>query len=248
MVHCHSFDQRDRSAGAKLTPMWSNVLSNLQNDLSEFAKELSAGVPTSGEKDKGTTTEGEAKTTSDEVTVGTETDAGEENARAAPTASKNSRESADDGTVEAAVSAKEQIDKTFQLEWASSSDEDGSDTDDIASEWEQVTKMTRSPSKTNTTGVGAKEDTTLSTSNRDVVLPAPASKTKSELQSELSEVRSAWRRDQEELREAKAEIVLLKAKAKQHEAESVRDQSELAALREEIKVLKLQLQAQGEAQ
>ena len=139
--------------------MWKSVFGNLQNDLSDFAKELSAGVPReSGPKGDGIG-EGEgagaqpggtadspailgdaigtsspgSEVSPDETDAarGTQADAG---SAAAQSLGDDSDASGMDEIGSAAVAE-------FQLQWAMSSDEDD-DEDDIASEWEQVTRTT----------------------------------------------------------------------------------------------------------
>eukprot|EP00750_Incisomonas_marina_P001890 INCI11764.1.p1 GENE.INCI11764.1~~INCI11764.1.p1 ORF type:complete len:253 (+),score=71.09 INCI11764.1:189-947(+) len=112
--------------------MWSNVFSNLQSDLSDFAKELSSGVPKAKEDET-------VPTTNDSATQNTSEE--EHQSLRAAAVGDTSQASIADAGKEGNVETRnpEEKSSTFLLDWASSSEDDDDD-DDVASEWEQVTK------------------------------------------------------------------------------------------------------------
>jgi hypothetical protein len=134
--------------------MWANVFGSLQNDLTAFAKELSAGVPsTTKDASAAAATSGATRTCSvgtapndrqhgDGQRAGDDRDgfgSGDATSSISQTAART-RQPRDAATDSERRSGGAPMDKTFLLDWGSS-DEDEDD-DDITAEWEQVTKIT----------------------------------------------------------------------------------------------------------
>ena len=198
--------------------MWSNVFGNLQNDLAEFAKELSAGVPT-----KPATQSIESASLVDQPKrVVTDNSAVNDPAPAKPTSPKAGEL---DGKASTAASlAREEIDKTFLLAWASSDEEDDDD-DDVASEWEQVTASS----------------VTDTLKNKEVAISPPRAlpdQNRSNTASELQRVRAKLHRVIDERDEARDHLAKSNQKVVELESLVQSQSSEVDRLRVQVEELR----------
>ena len=103
--------------------MFASVFGNLHHDLAEFAKELSSGVPLKSTAKPTAEGDGDAGAAAKVESLGTGAVV-----REGENGATQSEQQPHEGG------------KTFLLDWASSSDEDDAE-DDVASEWEQVTRL-----------------------------------------------------------------------------------------------------------
>lgn len=218
--------------------MWSNVFSNLQSDLSDFAKELSSGVPKAKEDETvPSTNDSSTQKVSGEKQQSLAAAAGGDNPQASIS------ETGKEGNIEN-LDAEEKS-STFLLDWASSSEDDDED-DDVASEWEQVTKSALS------SGLGSRG---VSDGAPQKVIPGKTSTNLAQRRSdtsgqETSSVDNSTAPGKaaagEEGNPSKVNTVrLLQDQVKQLQLAREKDAKDLAVARAEAESLRARLQAQG---